>query len=113
MTAEEILTDVIDVLVPLIEGAGALVIVIGATVALVRVVLVVGKPDQFGPIRLDLGRFVVLGIEFQLAGDLLRTAVAPSFTEIGQLGAIAAIRTVLNYFLRIEIRHEREELAKA
>ncbi|PSL57406.1 uncharacterized protein DUF1622 [Saccharothrix carnea] len=49
----------------------------------------------FTPVRLSLGRFFVLGLEFQLAVDILRTAVAPSFEEIGQLAAIAAIRTAL------------------
>ncbi len=81
-----------------------MVILVDAAVALVRVGFVVGRSDRFGPMRLDLGRLVVLGSKFQLAGDLLRTAVAPSFTEIGPLAAIAAIRTVLNYFLRLEIR---------
>ncbi|MEW5528445.1 DUF1622 domain-containing protein [Streptomyces virginiae] len=56
------------------------------------------------------GRFLVLGLEFQLAGDVLRTAVAPSFTEIGQLAAIAAIRTILNFFLTREIAQERAEI---
>ena len=43
---------------------------------------------------------------------MLKTAVAPTFTEIGQLAAIAAIRTVLSYFLNREVDEEREELAR-
>lgn len=46
------------------------------------------------------------------AGDILRTAVAPTFTEIGQLAAIAAIRTALNYFLGKEIERERDEVER-
>ncbi|WP_327732805.1 DUF1622 domain-containing protein [Streptomyces nojiriensis] len=65
---------------------------------------------EFNKIRLSLGRFLVLGLEFQLAGDVLRTAVAPGFTEIGQLEAVAAIRTVLNFFLTREIAQERAEI---
>jgi uncharacterized membrane protein len=61
-------------------------------------------------VRLDVGRFLALGLEFQLASDLLRTAVAPSFEVIGKLAAVAAIRTALNFFLRREIREERSEL---
>ena len=57
--------------------------------------------------RLDLGRFLVLGLEFQLA-HILRTAVSPSFTELAQLAAVAAIRTALNFFLGLEIKEERE-----
>lgn len=56
--------------------------------------------------RLRLGRFLALGLEFQLASDLLRTAVAPSFEEIGKLAAVAAIRTGLNWFLGRELREE-------
>jgi uncharacterized membrane protein len=63
-------------------------------------------------VRLSLGRFLALGLEFQLAGDVLRTAIAPSFAEIGQLAAIAAIRTALNYFLAKEIREERAEIGQ-
>jgi uncharacterized membrane protein len=64
------------------------------------------------PVRLRLGRFLALGLEFQLASDILRTAIAPTLREIGELAAIAAIRTALNYFLGREIREERAELAK-
>ena len=64
----------------------------------------------FTSVRLDLGRFLVLGLEFQLAADILRTAVAPSFEELGQLAAVAAIRTALNFFLGREIKEEREQL---
>lgn len=59
-------------------------------------------------IRLRLGRWLVLGLEFLLAADILKTAVAPTWTEIGQLAAIAALRTVLNHFLRREIEHARD-----
>lgn len=55
-----------------------------------------------------MGRFLVLGLEFQLAADILRTAVAPDFTSLAQLAAIAAIRTALNFFLGREIKEERE-----
>jgi uncharacterized membrane protein len=66
-------------------------------------------PATFVNVRLDLGRFLALGLEFQLASDLLRTAVSPTFQEIGKLAAVAAIRTALNYFLSHEIKTEREE----
>ena len=51
-------------------------------------------------IRLRLGRWLALGLEFLLAADILRTAVAPTWNEIGQLAAIAVLRTALNYFLQ-------------
>ncbi|MET9622351.1 DUF1622 domain-containing protein [Streptomyces sp. NPDC006464] len=57
--------------------------------------------------RLGRGRSLVRGLEFPLAGDIPRTAVAPGFTEIGRW---AAVRTVLNLFLAREIAQERAEI---
>ncbi|MFD6075824.1 DUF1622 domain-containing protein [Streptomyces hydrogenans] len=100
--------------VHLIEAGGALIIFVGAVWAFARFATTGLRRrsliGEFNEIRLSLGRFLVLGLEFQLAGDVLRTAVAPSFTEIGQLAAIAAIRTLLNFFLTREIAQERTEI---
>jgi uncharacterized membrane protein len=62
------------------------------------------------PVRLSLGRFLALGLEFQLASDILRTAITPTLRQIGELAAIAAIRTALNFFLAREIEQERAEI---
>jgi uncharacterized membrane protein len=100
-------------LVRLVEAGAALIIFAGAAVGFGRFVWVAVKrrsATEFTPVRLDVGRVLALGLEFQLAADLLRTAVAPSFEEIGKLAAVAAIRTALNYFLSREIREERKEL---
>ncbi|MFF5228205.1 DUF1622 domain-containing protein [Dactylosporangium sp. NPDC000521] len=100
-------------MVRVVEAAGAIVIFVGAAVAFVRFVIVAVRTRQvegFTQVRLGLGRFLALGLEFQLAGDILRTAVAPTLREIGELAAVAAIRTGLNYFLGREIKEEREEL---
>jgi uncharacterized membrane protein len=64
--------------------------------------------SPFAPVRLDLGRFLALGLEFQLGADILRTAVAPTFAELAQLATIAAIRTALNFFLGREIKEQRD-----
>jgi uncharacterized membrane protein len=64
-------------------------------------------------IRLDMGYGLVLALEFLLAADLLRTAVEPSWDELARLGAIVAIRTVLNFFLQREVEHEEEKLHDA
>jgi hypothetical protein len=56
--------------------------------------------------RLTLGRWLAVGLEFELAADILRTAVTPWWNHIEQLAAIAAPRTGLNYFLEREIRQE-------
>ncbi|MCU1592107.1 MAG: hypothetical protein JWP11_3363 [Frankiales bacterium] len=103
----------VDLLVRLVETAGALIIFLGALIAFVRFVaagLRNRDAQEFVRVRLGLGRFLTLGLEFQLASDVLRTAIAPSFREIGQLAAIAAIRTALNYFLAREIKREKGEV---
>jgi len=113
LLSEETVRTVVDVLVRLVESAGAIVIFSGAAIAFVRFVVVAVRSRSaadFVPIRLDLGRFLAIGLEFQLASDILRTAVAPTFLEIGELAAVAAIRTVLNFFLAREIRDERAEV---
>lgn len=56
-------------------------------------------------IRLTLGKSLALALEFLLAADVLRTAVAPNWDDIGKLAAIAALRTLLNYFLERELKH--------
>ena len=112
---EELLVEALGVLVPVVEACGAAVIVVGALWAFVRFVAV-GLRERdaaaFVPVRLTLSRFLALGLEFQLASDVLRTAVAPSFRELGQLAAVAAIRTALNYFLSKEIAEERRQVAE-
>lgn len=59
-------------------------------------------------IRLKLGRVLVLGLEFTVASDILRTAVAPTRQDILNLGAIVLLRTLLNFFLENEIRQAEE-----
>lgn len=48
-----------------------------------------------------------MALEFQLGADILSTAVAPTWNEIGKLGAIAVIRTTFNFFLSREMEEER------
>lgn len=49
-------------------------------------------------------RWIVLALEFALAADIVRTAIAPTWDDIGRLGAIALIRTILNYFLEKDMQ---------
>ena len=68
--------------------------------------------DSTEVIRLQLGRVLALGLEFTVASDILRTAVAPTRQDILNLGAIVLLRTLLNYFLEREIRQgEQSRLA--
>ncbi|MBH8565440.1 DUF1622 domain-containing protein [Nostoc sp. CENA67] len=60
--------------------------------------------DATEGVRLQLGRVLALGLEFTVASDILRTAVAPTRQDILNLGAIVLLRTLLNYFLEREIQ---------
>jgi uncharacterized membrane protein len=112
---EDLLADVVNVLVVIVEACGAAVIIVGAAWAFALFVWVALRRRTtagFVPVRLTLGRFLALGLEFQLASDVLRTAVAPSWEELGKLAAVATIRTALNYFLSKEIAEERRQVAE-
>lgn len=61
-------------------------------------------------IRLTLARYLALALEFQLGADIISTAVAPTWEEIGKLGAIAVIRTGLNFFLSQELKEEKKHV---
>ena len=94
-----------------LEALGAMTIATGAASATIHIVRTFrrrGRP--FTSARLELSRYLVLALEFQLAADILETAVAPDWTTIGHLAAIGTIRTALNYFLRREMNEERREL---
>ncbi len=53
--------------------------------------------------RLELGRSIVLAVEFLLASDIIKTIITPDYYSIGMLAALVVIRTVLTYFLDIEL----------
>lgn len=67
--------------------------------------------DATESIRLKLGRVLTLGLEFTVASDILRTAVAPTRQDILNLGAIVLLRTLLNYFLEREIQQVEQNRA--
>lgn len=92
-----------------VEAVGALVIGIGIVLAIYQFVAHF-KDEQssnFNRVRLTLGKYLALALEFQVGADILSTAIAPSWEQIGKLGAIVVIRTLLNYFLTKELESER------
>ncbi len=62
-------------------------------------------------ILVQFGIWLLLGLEFQLAADVVRTVIAPTWNEIGQLAAIGLIRTFLNYFLEKDLKEYEPGLA--
>src|SRR5687767_14037641 len=110
---EEYLVTAVGYLRLVVEAIGAAVVGFGVLATTFRYVLtLVGvRDDTNNEIRLYLGQYLVLGLEFQLGADILSTAVAPTLDDVILLGAIATIRTVLNYFLTQELERERREVA--
>jgi len=98
-----------------IETVSIILVTVGAAVAVVLLVrtLVAPQTGSFNKVRLTFGRALVLGLEFQLAADIIGTAVSPSWDHLGKLGAIAVIRTFLNFFLTRELKEEEEEIQAA
>lgn len=92
-----------------VEAASGMIVAIAVIEAVVRALTLLTAhrhlpEDEKEALRLRLGRWLAIVLEFLLAADILRTAVAPTWNDIGKLAAIAGIRTALNYFLAREVR---------
>jgi uncharacterized membrane protein len=89
-----------------VEILAAIIIGIAVFKTLYHYVSLIVKPSTFTKeeIRLQFGTSVAVSLELLLGADVLATAVAPSWDDIGKLTAIAVIRTLLNYFLERELK---------
>lgn len=63
-------------------------------------------------IRIQFGSSLALTLELLLAADILATAIAPTWNDIGKLAAIATLRTALNYFLERELKSNDDNIEK-
>jgi len=109
----EILEVVIKYAAMFAEAAAVLVITLGAVRGLWMYIANFRSKNRWKRYtvgRIKLGHSLVLGLEFLIAADILKTAVAPDWDDIWQLGVIVGIRTVLNYFLDWELEKAGEEL---
>lgn len=104
---EEFFVEVAQTAGLLVEAMAVLVVTYGATEAMVRLVAVALAPGTGHGVRKQVwrrfGTWLLLGLEFALAADIIRSSVSPTWEDIGQLGAIAVIRTFLNYFLEHDL----------
>jgi uncharacterized membrane protein len=93
----------------ILEGTSILCILMGLLLTLQQMLMSIQRSHRlassitFTDFRIRFGAWLLLALEFQLAGDIVNTTVAPSFEALGKLGAIAVIRTFLNYFLNREL----------
>lgn len=110
---EEFFTRIADAAALVMDAVVVVLLVFGAIEALFALLFRRRANErQSEPKRkvwLNFAVWIVLALEFALAADIIRTAIAPSWDAIGQLAAIAAIRTVLNVFLMRDINAEAAE----
>ena len=107
ITLEQQFSEIASYVALLIECGAVFVVSFGALQAITGVIVAIfnrtANELTGRVIWLKFATWILLGLEFALAADLLRTAVAPTWEDIAKLGVIATIRTMLNYFLAKDI----------
>ncbi|MGC9357093.1 MAG: DUF1622 domain-containing protein [Anaerolineae bacterium] len=103
----EFLTTVMTYIIVIVEACGALVVFLGVLRTVYRYLRVFLRRQtvNIATLRLQLGQSMVMGLEFQVAADILKTALSPSWNEVLLLAALIALRTLLNYLLEREVEH--------
>jgi len=99
-----------------INAIALLVIVVGtaeASVAVVRAMINRLGKQEARIAWLRYARWLVAALTFQLAADIIETSISTSWQTIGRVGAIAVIRTFLNYFLERDVEEQRRDEARA
>jgi uncharacterized membrane protein len=103
-----------------VETAAVLIVAFGAVEALVRTLApLISKPADprwLKHLWVRFGGWLLLGLQFALAADIVRSAISPDWQQIGQLAAIAVIRTFLSFFLErdlVELSAARKETRPA
>lgn len=122
LVSDETFMDAVDAVSKTIDGVGVVIIVAGlllATLLMVRAALGAADFDAvFRRYRQQVGKSILLGLEFLVAGDIIRTvAVEPTFRGVGVLALLVAVRTFLSFTLDLEIEGrwpwQRQSHAKA
>ena len=98
----------VDSISKVIDGVGVAIIVVGLALATgVFVANQLREPEREGAYRLyrqQVGKAILLGLEFLVAADIIRTvAVSPTFRGVGVLGIVVAVRTFLSFTLDVEL----------
>jgi uncharacterized membrane protein len=95
-----------------IEVVAITIITWGAVEAVIGILRVMSgretKSEDRRHVWLAFARWLVAGLTFQLAADLVNTSFNPTWDELGRLAVIAAIRTFLSFFLDRELADTRE-----
>jgi uncharacterized membrane protein len=100
--------DTVDAISKGIDGAGVAIVVVGLLIASVLFVARQRRPAErdlaYRVYRQQVGKAILLGLEFLVAADIIRTvAVSPTFRGVGVLGIVVAVRTFLSFTLDVEL----------
>jgi uncharacterized membrane protein len=91
------------------EAAAVIVVTWGSLEAILELLRIAARPNATHGERKAVwrrfGMWLLLGLEFELAADIIASVVSPTWQDIGELGAIAVIRTFLNYFLERDLEN--------
>ena len=109
---DELLISASRISIRVIDAIALLVIVVGTIEVFVSAMRALFTTHETAAdlraIWLRYGRWLIAGLTFQLAADIIETSISPSWEDIGRLAAIAVIRTFLNYFLERDLTEIRE-----
>jgi uncharacterized membrane protein len=99
-------------IVTIIQIMAVLVVAFGTIQAFVHSLRAMVSPSvtgqHFHSGYVQYARWLIAGLTFQLAADIIETAFSPSWDEIGQLAAIAVIRTFINFFLERDLAEQEK-----
>jgi uncharacterized membrane protein len=102
---EELIKNLSGYIAFFMEVTAIILISMGGIRALIRLCFSLANLDEQWKKQVwqDFALWLMLGLEFMLAGDIIKTAIAPTWNQLGQLALIAFIRTFLNYFLEKDL----------
>ncbi len=94
----------------ILEIISVMCIVIGMVLSVYLMIKLARKPTtpMHNRVRAKFGGWLALALEFQLASDIVKTTISPTYENLIIVGAVALIRTFLNYFLSKELKEEME-----
>ena len=108
---KEWLVDATEMSIVVIDAIAFFVIVVGTVDVVVRALrteIGAASREERRAVWLRYARFLIMGLTFQLAADIVETSISTSWETIGRLAAIAVIRTFLEFFLGRDVTEVRE-----
>ena len=110
-SAKVLFTTASEHVIILIDALALVIIVFGALEAFIKTVHALFSPvtgHERRDVWLRFARWLVAGLTFQLAADIIESSITTSWESVARLGTVAVIRTFLNYFLERDVAEARE-----